>query len=158
MSDDVELRTVPPQAVAVVRGDVSPEDLPTFLGGAFEEVAATLAHQGLSPVGPPFGRYLPKPDGSFQVEAGFPVTLPVTAAGRVEPDQLPGGTVARIVYRGQYDGVGEAYVTAEEWIGEHGYRVSGQAWECYLDEPDAPYPRTAVCVPCSAESGTKVPG
>jgi effector-binding domain-containing protein len=65
--------------------------------------------------------------------------------------------VARIVYQGQYDGVGAAYATATEWVGEHGYRVSGQSWECYLDEPDVREPRTEVFVPCSARSGTKVP-
>lgn len=149
MISDVELRTLPPQPVAVVRGDVRLEDLPSFLGGAFEEVATTLARQGLSPVGPPLGRYVPKPDGSFEVEAGFPVGHPVTGAGRVEPDRLPGGTVARVLYRGDYAGVGEAYASATEWVGAHGYRVSGQSWECYLDEPDVPEPRTEVFVPCT---------
>lgn len=141
----------------MVRGDVSPEGLPAFLGGAFEEVAAVLARQGMSPTGPPFGRYVPRSDGSFEVEAGFPVSLPVTAAGRVEPAQLPGGAVARILYRGPYDGVAQAYAAATEWVGDHGYRVSGQSWECYLDEPDVREPRTEVFVPCSAKSRTKVP-
>jgi effector-binding domain-containing protein len=108
-----------------------------------------LARQGLSPVGPPFGRFEPTADGSLQVETGFPVALPVERIGRVAPDQLPGGTVARLLYRGRYDGLGEAYVTATEWVEAHGYRVSGPPWECYLDDPDVPEPRTEVFVPCT---------
>jgi effector-binding domain-containing protein len=155
MSRDVELRTLPPQPVAVVRADVALEDLPAFLGGAFEEVATTLGRQGLAPAGPPFGRYLPRSDGSFEVEAGFPVERPVTGTGRVKPAELPGGTVATTLYQGPYDGVSEAYATATEWVGAHGYRPIGQPWECYLDEPDVPQPRTEVFVPCIASDSAE---
>lgn len=159
MSCDVELRTLTPQSVAVVRAEVRPEDLPAFLGGAFADVAATLARQGLAPTGPPFGRYVPRSDGSFHVEAGFPVERPVTGTGRVEPAELPGGTVARSLYQGPYEGLSDAYAAATDWVRAHGYRTVGHPWECYLDEPDVPQPRTEVFVPCiisgsSREAGT----
>jgi effector-binding domain-containing protein len=72
----------------------------------------------------------------------------VTAAGRVEPAVLPGGTVARTLHVGSYDTVAAAYEATESYLTDNGYEPSGPAWECYLDEPDVPQPRTEVFMPC----------
>ena len=93
MSYAIHLATFQSQPAAVVHAYVKQEDIAEFLGGAFEEVVTALGQQGLSPAGPPFGRCVPS-DGGFQVEAGYPVDRSVKAAGRVTPDELPGGTVA----------------------------------------------------------------
>jgi effector-binding domain-containing protein len=150
MDYSIELGEVPPQPVAVVRADVDLDGIPGFLGGAFEEVMTVLAGQGLHPTGPPLGRYVPVAGGRFQVEAGFPVARPVAASGPVHPAELPGGTVARCLHRGPYEGVAGAYTAATDWIEAHGLTVSGPPWESYLDEPDVPQPRTEVLVPCAA--------
>jgi effector-binding domain-containing protein len=113
-----------------------------------------LGQQGLSPAGPPFGRYAPS-DVGFQVEAGFPVAGSVKATGRVAPDELPGGTVAYTVHTCAYDGVGAAYAAAFDWLADNGLVVSGKAWERYLDGPDVPRPRTEVFVPCKPMAPTE---
>jgi effector-binding domain-containing protein len=145
---DIEVKDLEPQPVAVVRGHVAPEDIESFLGGVFEEVATTAGQQGLEVVGPPFGRWTPR-DGGFDATAGFPLTGRVEARGRVEPDELPGGTVARTLHSGPYDAVGAAYAATFEWLAGHGLEVTGEPWESYLDGPDVAQPRTRVCVPCS---------
>ncbi|QBR91521.1 GyrI-like domain-containing protein [Nocardioides euryhalodurans] len=150
MDHDIELVDVPPQHVAVVRADVDVGEFPGFLGGAFEEVMTVLAQQGLDPTGPPLGRYVPVAAGRFRVEAGFPAARPVTASGRVVPAELPGGTVARCLHRGPYEEVAAVYRAVTDWVEDHGLTVSGPPWECYLDEPDVPQPRTEVLVPCAA--------
>ena len=76
-----------------------------------------LGKQHVGVAGPPFARYRPTDDG-FDVEAGFPATGPVSAAGRVVPSALPGGAVATTVHRGDYAGLGQTYSEIENWLAE----------------------------------------
>jgi effector-binding domain-containing protein len=142
-----------PQRVAVVRAHVPRDGVADLLGGAFGEVMQAVAHQGRRVVGMPFGRYRVTPDG-FDVEAGFPVDAQVEPEGRVEPGELPGGPVAHVVYQGPYDGVGAAYEAAVGWVVDNGDQVVADPWECYLDEPGVPEPRTEIFVPFR---GTTIP-
>jgi effector-binding domain-containing protein len=138
-----------PQPAAIVRGHVEQQDLPAFLGAAFGETIQVITAQQHAPAGPPFARY--RISGTaFDVEAGFPSTGPITAAGRVEPGEVPGGTAAEVLYRGDYGGVGVAYEAAEKWLAGKGYRPDGEPWESYLDEPEVAEPRTLVHLPYRA--------
>ena len=145
---DIELVTLPPQPTAVVRGRVVVDDLPGFLGEAYGEVMRVLGEQGRSPAGPPFGRYQ-RDDGGFEVVAGFPTAGTVRPTDRVEADTLPGGLTARLLYRGDYAGIGAAYEAVEAWLAERGYLPSGLPWESYLDGPEVAEPRTVLQVPCA---------
>lgn len=136
------------QHVAVVRGRVDPEEMKDFLGGAFGEVISVLDEQGLHPTGAPFGRYRMAEEGGFEVEVGFPCNDVVKPQGRVEASELPGGRVARTMHVGAYDQVGNAYEAAVRWLTDEGYVTVGAPWECYLDGPEVPEPRTEVFVPC----------
>jgi effector-binding domain-containing protein len=147
MTYEVELVELQPQPSAVVRAHVRVEDIPAFLGGAFDEVLRTLSAQGLAAAGPPFGRYVADGDG-FDVEVGFPSSGVVAAAGRVVPGELPGGPTARVLHTGDYGAVTAAYDAASEWALAHGHVATGTPWECYLDGPDVAVPRTVVYLPC----------
>lgn len=151
MDHEISLTDLPRQPAAVVRARVALRDLPEFFGRAFGEVLAVVGEQGLAPAGPPFGRFVTSGD-DFQVTAGFPLDRPVTPAGRVAPDELPGGTAATTIHTGSYDGVGAAYRATTDWLAGHGFTASGAPWECYLDGPDVPLPRTQVFVPCEPTS------
>jgi effector-binding domain-containing protein len=135
------------QHTAIVCGQIKAEELPEFLGGAFGEVIAALDEQGLHPTGAPFGRYRPT-EGGFDVEVGFPCSDVVKPEGRVEASELPGGRAARTMHVGPYDDVGAAYEAALSWITDEGCVVTGAPWECYLDGPEVPEPRTEVFIPC----------
>ncbi len=153
----VEVLDSSAQPVAVVRGVARSEELTAFLGAAFSEVLAVLEHQEAPPAGPPFARFVAHPTGAFDVVAGFPCLGVINPSGRVQPDELPGGSIARTLHRGGYAGVGEAYDALDTWIERHGYVATGPAWESYLDEPDVPEPRTLVQLPCRvAEPSTTV--
>jgi effector-binding domain-containing protein len=143
----VEREELQPQPVAIVRGHIEPAEIPAFLGAAFGEVIALLADQHLTPAGPPFARWRPTGE-TFDVEAGFPSSGPVTPEGRVEAAGLPGGTVAKVMHRGDYGAVGAAYEAVAEWLGANGYASAGEPWECYLDGPEVAEPRTLVYFPC----------
>lgn len=145
---DVSRAELQQQDVALIRGRVATDRIPEFLGGVFGEVMGAINQQGRRPAGMPFGRYRQVEGGDWEVEAGFPVDGPVSPQGRVEPSTLPGGPVARVLHRGTYDTVGAAYEAAVRSIEDSGDRVTGDPWECYLDEPGVPEPRTEVFVPC----------
>ena len=151
MDYEIELTDLAAQPAAVVHAYVEPAQLPEFFGPAFGEVLAVVGAQGLNPVGPPFGRYVPRGDG-FDVTAGFPVDAPVAGSGRVVPEVLPGGTVATTTHTGRYDEVGDAYAATTAWLLEHDLTVADVPWESYLDAPDVSEPRTRLCVPCGPRS------
>jgi effector-binding domain-containing protein len=147
---DVRLADLQEQQAAVVCGRITMDQIAGFLGGAFGEVMGVLAAQDMHPVGPPFARYRFLEGGVLvlEVEAGFPVSGAVSAAGRVEPTSLPGGRVATTMHVGDYAGVGAAYDAASQFLTDEGYEVAGTPWECYLDDPEVPAPRTEVFMPC----------
>lgn len=151
---DVHLVEVPSRSSAVVRAHVRTEEISRFVGAAFAEVMSVLGRQGVSPAGPPFGRYVVS-EGGFEIEAGFPTAGTVEASGRVLPGELPAGTAATTLHTGAYDEVGAAYTAATQWLTDHRLVVSGAPWESYLDGPEVPEPRTEVFVPCrpAAETG-----
>lgn len=147
------------QHAAVVCGRVTMDRIADFLGGAFSEVMHVVAAQGLHPTGPPFARYrFLDVDGGpvgaagelkeLDILAGFPVSGSLTGAGRVEAATLPGGHVATTLHVGSYADLGAAYDAAQQFLTDEGYEVAGAPWECYLDEPEVPEPRTEVFMPC----------
>lgn len=137
------------QPTGAVKGHVTIEALPEFLGAAFGEVIAVLDQQGLHPTGAPYGKYRPTDDG-FDVEVGFPSSDVVKPEGRVEASELPGGRVARTMHVGAYGDVGAAYEAAMSWLVDEGCVAAGEPWECYLDGPEVQNPRTEVFIPCEA--------
>lgn len=142
--DRIELEQ---QDAAVVRAEVTADGIAAFLGGAFGEVMGLLGSQGVSPSGPPFARYEMLGEG-FAIEAGFPFEGQLRPVGRVELTTLPGGPALVVMHRGAYSEVAAAYGAAEAWLTEHGWEATTPAWECYLDGPEVPEPRTIVHMPC----------
>jgi len=109
-------------------------------------VMQALQEQHAFPVGPPFASY--RMDGdTFVVSAGFPVRLPITAAGRVVPSSLPGGQVVSTLHIGPYEQVAQAYDAMMSWLPAHHLAPTGDPWEQYLDGPEVAQPRTLVHLP-----------
>ncbi|MBM3696311.1 MAG: MerR family transcriptional regulator [Actinobacteria bacterium] len=115
-----------------------------FIGDGF----AGLGMAGLAPAGPPLTIYHDPeftPE-SIDVEMVCPVpagvTGPVMTPGgrRLEMCSVPAGEVAVLVHVGPYETIGEAYQALAEWVGQHGYRVSGPPQEIYLTSPQDPGP------------------
>jgi len=151
MTYTVTMTELDEQQVAVVRGKARQDEISQFLGSAFQHVATTAASQGLQIVGPPFGRYRPIDDSRWEIEAGFPVSASIEASRDVEPDVLPGGTVAQTMHVGPYDGIGAAYEATIGYLENEGYRQTGDPWESYLDGPEVAEPRTLLFVPCTLQ-------
>lgn len=120
---------------AVVRAENLPAaELRTFYDGAYGTVSEALAAQGIQPSGAAFGLYLKPPSETFTLEAGFPVSAPISGIGDVHASQLPGGEVARATHAGGYDGLPDSWAALMAWVGEQG-RIPGRLWEVYVTDP-----------------------
>jgi effector-binding domain-containing protein len=130
----VEVSTRPAATIHLaVRGD----EMKTVMGPAMREVMAALAEQGLRADGPMFAHHLQVPGDRFDFEVGVPVAAPVKPLGRVMPSRLPAGRIARTVYRGPYEGLGEAWGRFMKWIDAQGLKPGPTLWESYRVGPES---------------------
>ena len=127
----VESRELTGQPTAAVRASLSPGQPGGWLAGAYQDVIAYLSRAHVTPAGPPYAR-LTFYDDLVHIEAGFPVSSPVVAGGRVMPSSLPGGPVALTTHYGRYEDVPAAYDAIAGWLKEHGYEPAEPHWEVYF--------------------------
>lgn len=125
------------QLTATIRFTIPREEIQKVMGPGIGELMATVAKQGIAPTGPVFSHHLRIDPATFDFEIGVPVTRPVSPAGRVKPGQLPATKVARTVYHGAYEGLGEAWREFGAWLAAEGYTPGPDLWECYAAGPES---------------------
>jgi len=153
MTYHIENRTLTAQTTAVIRSSMPAAQLAAWLAGAYQELSRYLAEQGIRVGGPPFARYAPH-DGVVDVEAGFPVAVPVPGRGRITASRLPGGRAAVTVHDGRYQDLAIAYQAVTGWLKERGLEAAGPHWDVYYTnltaQPDTATWRTDVVSPYRA--------
>ncbi len=122
---------------AVIRLTIAREDIQKVMGPGLEELMASIADQGLEPLGPWFSHHLRMDPEIFDFEIGVPVAKAVTAAGRVSPGRLPASRIARTVYHGPYEGLPDAWREFGAWISANGHTPAPNLWECYVAGPES---------------------
>jgi len=137
MLDKPQIVQTTAQITAAIHLTVPREDIQNVMGPAIGELMAAVQAQGISPIGPLLSYHLKRPCEVFDFEISVPVSKPVTAVGRVKPGQLPAAKVARTVYRGPYEGLGEAWGEFMGWIATQGLPERDDLWECYLKGPES---------------------
>lgn len=146
---DVRLTEREEQPTAVVRGTIPTGELPEFFARAFRETMAAIQAQGLHPTGPPFGLYRGMPTDTVDVEAGFPVSGPITPTGEVRHGSLPGGRVVTATHLGPYDTLSQTYDEVYRWAANQSLALGAVMWESYLSDPETPPDpatwRTEIC-------------
>lgn len=131
------------QPTAVIRLKIRRDQIREVMGPGMQELMQTLAAQRIAPTGPLFSHHFRMDPEVFDFEIGAPVATPVSPAGRVQPGELPGVRVARAVYTGPYEGLGEAWGEFGDWIASEGHRAALDLWECYANGPESgPDPAT----------------
>jgi len=126
------------QQTAFIHITVSRDEIRHVMGPAISEVYSVLAAQGINAVGPWFTHHLRRPDDTFDFKASVPVSTPVTASGRVMPGELPARKkVARTVYSGPYEKLGDGWGQFMAWIADNGYIRAPDLWECYTIGPES---------------------
>ncbi len=137
MIDTPQIVQTEARHAAVVRLTVPRAQIRDVMGTAIADVLSGVAAQGMRPAGPVFSHHLRMDPEVFDFEVGVPVDTPVKAAGRLQPGSLPATTVARTVYRGPYEGLGDAWGEFERWIAAAGHASAPDLWECYVVGPES---------------------
>ncbi|GAA1648252.1 hypothetical protein GCM10009744_44530 [Kribbella alba] len=131
----IETRILAAQPTAVRRAVLRPAELTSWFVGAFGEVSEFLRRRGVRAYGFPFARFHTWTEGRLEVEAGFPVAVPVVSDGQAQAAVLPPGPVAVTLYVGPGDKTGSAYELLADWFQAHGGTPVGDAWEIYHHPP-----------------------
>ncbi|HEY3271911.1 MAG TPA: GyrI-like domain-containing protein [Geothrix sp.] len=137
MLDVPQIIQVAAQAAAVIPFRIPRSAIQQVMGSGIQELLATLATQGIAPVGPVFSHHFRMDPDVFEFEIGVPIIDPVAPAGRVRPGGLPAATVARTTYRGGYEGLGHAWGEFEAWLRAAGHTPALDLWECYAAGPES---------------------
>jgi effector-binding domain-containing protein len=137
MLDTPQITQTADKLTAVIRLTIPREEIRNVMGSGLRELMAVIAAQGIAPTGPWFIHHLRTDPDIFDFEISVPVGSQVAAMGRVEPGKWPATKVARTVYRGDYEGLGEAWREFNDWIGARGHRPGPDRWECYVIGPES---------------------
>lgn len=132
----IAIKKVEPQLIASIR-DV----LPTYgdVGQLYGEIFKYLGKKWVfKPAGPVMlichdGEYK---ESDVDVEAAVPIGKNVPGSDRVKVYELPTlEQAACTVYKGPYEGIGEAYNALMAWIERNGYQITGPDRELYFTDP-----------------------
>ncbi len=158
---DVILKAVEPLHVMALRSVIpTPEGVAHILMAAFP----MLVSRGIQPNGAPFMMYH---DTEFKgqdidVEVAFPVSEAISEPITLEDGRafriydLPGATVASVVYEGSYDALETPYTAIGHWIETNGYHISGAPREIYLRAPEeGVLPLTEIQYPVEKAADTR---
>lgn len=125
------------QQAAVIHLMIWRAEMMKKFGPAVAELMTELAAQGVTSVGAVFAHHLKMSPDIFDFELGVKVSVPVKAAGRVKPGQLPAAKVARTVYSGPYEGLPSAWGEFDTWMKANGQEQAENLWELYSVGPQS---------------------
>jgi effector-binding domain-containing protein len=140
MKPEIKIVEIKEQPTLTIRESTNLSSIPEKMGRIFTEILSFMEKRGISPVGAPFAYWHNmNPDsisrGIFDMECGFPVSVPVDGFGQIKKSKLPGGKVITAMHVGPYDTLAQTYEEVLSWIKENGYQVEDDMWETYLTNP-----------------------
>ena len=121
-----------PIVSACVHLHVPREQIRQFMGPGLAEVMDAVRSQGLKQVGPWFTHHHSIDEGYFDLDISVPVETPPDPFGNVKAAIIPSQRIARTIYHGPYEGLGEAWGEFMSWIEGNGYKPAKDLWEVYL--------------------------
>jgi effector-binding domain-containing protein len=135
MVHEIEVTRVDALPTAVVPATTTWPRFPIVWRELLDEVWACLRAGGVDRGCPNVMLYL---DDLPRIEVGVWLRVPCDLAGRVVHSQLPAGKVATTVYRGPYQGIGDAHRAVIDWCAANGERPTQVRWEIYGPHRDDP--------------------
>jgi DNA-binding transcriptional MerR regulator len=131
---DIVLKTTAPQQVSSRRITVPQNnEVPHYLGAAYEEVSRLISVAGAKQDGPCLTVWHQPADvvENEDVEAIIPVNRAIVGNDRVKVYELPATEVAAVVFHGSLEGLEPAHLALLSWMENNGYRMTGTYREIY---------------------------
>jgi effector-binding domain-containing protein len=137
MIDTPEIVESAAQKIAFIHVNAPRDQIMKAMHAGLDELNTVLKAQKVPPAGPWFTHHFRRPNETFDFRICFPVEGEVKPEGRVETGELSAATVARTVYRGGYDGLGDGWGEFQAWVEAHNYKTRDDLWERYIVGPDS---------------------
>lgn len=137
MIDTPQIARTDAQTTAVIHLTIPRDQIQAVMGPGITELMTVVTAQGIGPAGAWYSHHRSMNPDTFDFEIGVPVTAPVAATGRVTAGQLPAAKVARTVYQGGYEGLGEAWGQFGAWLDAQGLTPAPNLWEVYAVGPES---------------------
>jgi effector-binding domain-containing protein len=136
--DPVTVVTVSPRLTAVVSEVTDWVRWPDRWRPLLDEVYAFIRASAELRDAPRWQNVMLYKDRRPSVEVGVLAPKRFTGDGRVTLSQLPGGTAAMAVHRGDYGDLGATHDAIVQFIRVHGLEQAGPLWEVYGHWHDDP--------------------
>jgi DNA-binding transcriptional MerR regulator len=136
---EVVIKNTDPMLVASRRITIPTNDqVPEYIGPAFEEVASFLTQQKAEINGPCLALWHSTPDTYINedVEAIFPIAERVQDNERVKVYELEGEEVAAVIHQGNFEEFTQGHAALKRWLEANGFRLNGAYREIYHDLKD----------------------
>lgn len=130
-SNAVTVVTVEPRLTAVVAQTTTWEEFPSLWPQLLDEVYGVVRRSPDLTDQASWQNVMLYRDGTPTVEVGVLVSRPFAPEGRVIVSELPGGTVARSVHRGDYGQLGSTHDAVRAYVDAHSLKPAGPLWEIY---------------------------
>ncbi|WP_094227156.1 GyrI-like domain-containing protein [Methanolobus psychrotolerans] len=135
MKDGIEMKEEKAQPVLSIRTRAAVRDLPRIIRENYGKIMQYLEKIGQQPACAPFVAYYNMDMEDLDLEIGFPVLRPLDGSGEINRSEIPAGKYVSMMYKGPYAGMEKPYNDMMKWIGEHGYKPKGIAYEYYYNSP-----------------------
>jgi DNA-binding transcriptional MerR regulator len=132
---EVVLKTVPPLLVAARQLRIPTNDqVPAYLGAAYEEIFQHMSRHGVEASGPCQALWHTSADtyADELAEALVPIAQPLPSTERVQRYELPARQVAAAVHHGEFESFTQLHGALLSWIEANGYRIAGPFCEIYI--------------------------
>jgi DNA-binding transcriptional MerR regulator len=136
---EVVIKNTEPILVASRRLTIPTNDqVPKYLGPAFDEVAIFIKKQNAEMNGPCLALWHSSPDTltNEDVEAIFPIAAPVPDNDQVKVYELAGEEVAAVIHQGDIEEFTNGHAHLKRWLEANGFRLNGAYREIYHDLHD----------------------
>jgi uncharacterized protein YndB with AHSA1/START domain/effector-binding domain-containing protein len=126
-----------PQMAAAIHLTIPRGEIRSVMGPGLTEVMTAVRAQGAGPAGPWFTHHLKMDSATFDFEICVPVTARVTPVGRVVNREIPAVKVARAIYRGSYEELGDGWREFDCWMAANGHVPGPDLYERYVVGPES---------------------
>jgi len=134
-----EVKTIELPAVnyLFVKADIPVSEIGQFYATNYGKIGAYMAKNKLEMAGAPSGLCYKWTDSIVSLAAAIAVDRPVKGEGEVLFLTMEATKGLQVDYYGNYDDMGDAHHTLEDYVSENGLELNGPVREVYLTDPGA---------------------
>lgn len=137
MIETPQLTDAPSQTIAFIPLTIPRDQVREVMEPGLKEIMQAIQGQNIKITGPWFTHHLRMQPDIFDFQICVPTASPVKPSGRVQSGERGATRVARTVYHGPYEGLGDAWCEFMDWMESQKLHPAADLWECYTSGPES---------------------